>query len=490
MKRILITRALAVFVLSLAACASTKSGTETGLSLMDAIEQTAEKITADLPAGNRRVAIVAFESANDNLSDYIMEELTGALFDRKIEVADRQNLEYVYKELDLQMSGDVSDESAKSVGKFLAADMVITGQLLDLDGMYRYRTSAINVETAVRASVTRLDVRSDNATRRMMAALANQKTTVKVAKYGVSADVTPQTAGTFLDRGIMFASRGDYESAIADFNEAIRLDPNMSAAYMLRGRALQASVSKVIDVGENFSSVSINREVVIKLTEAQRRVLNLAVADFTQAIRLDPNSDRAYHGRATAYWSMDDNERAVADYTQSIRLRPNAADYSNRGLAYWDMRDFGRAIADYTQAIRMEPDRFKYYEHRGSAYFMNKDLNSAIADYTHAIRLAPSATDSVEAYAGRALCYSVTGDHDRAIADCEALLKIDLSATSIRLATVNSLLAFEYTKRALEYGIKGDLDRAIADWEAVLRINPNDADAKRDLEEAKRRRGR
>ena len=79
MKHTLITRALATFVLSLAVCANANAGGRTdgnsknkaGLSLMDAIEQTAEKITADLPKGSRRVAIVAFESANDNISDYI-----------------------------------------------------------------------------------------------------------------------------------------------------------------------------------------------------------------------------------------------------------------------------------------------------------------------------------------------------------------------------------------------------------------------------------
>jgi len=74
------------------------AGTVSGLSLMEAIEQSAEKIKNDLPHGGR-VAIVAFESPNDNLSDYIMEELTGALVDRGIEVADRQNLDYVFKEL-------------------------------------------------------------------------------------------------------------------------------------------------------------------------------------------------------------------------------------------------------------------------------------------------------------------------------------------------------------------------------------------------------
>ena len=60
------------------------------LSLEEAIEQSAQRIAAELPPGSR-VAIVAFESPNDNLSDFIMEELTGALIDNKMEVADRQN---------------------------------------------------------------------------------------------------------------------------------------------------------------------------------------------------------------------------------------------------------------------------------------------------------------------------------------------------------------------------------------------------------------
>jgi hypothetical protein len=60
------------------------------------------------------VAIVAWESPSAGLSDYLMEELTGALVDRDMEVADRQNLEYVYQELKFQMSGELSDENARS----------------------------------------------------------------------------------------------------------------------------------------------------------------------------------------------------------------------------------------------------------------------------------------------------------------------------------------------------------------------------------------
>jgi len=527
MKHTLIKRALAAFVLLLAVCASANAGgsadgntkNKAGLSLMDAIEQTAEKITADLPKGSRRVAIVAFESANDKLSDYIMEELTGALFDRNIEVADRQNLEYVYKELKLQMSGDVSDESAKSIGKFLAADMVITGQLLDLDGMYRYRTSAINVETAVRASVTRLDVRSDKATQRMMTAIANQKTTVKVAKYGVSEDKAPQTAGTFLDRGITFAKEGKYEEALASFNEAIRLDPNMAAAYFNRGLIFMRKT------GVMYALTYYIEKSPAGYNEAD---IEKALTDFNEAIRLDTNGDFVYFCRAEIYGNKRDYAKAIADMTQAFRLSPRpplvygeylALMYQSignrakeieeltqiirsfdsriddplltrysvyRGEAYMALKDYDKAIDDFSHVIKLNPDFGRAYSGRSRAYILKREYDKAISDLNHFIRLNPVAG----AYYDRGHLYLLKEDYDKAIMDFEAMLKMDLSATTFRLADVNSALAGAYTKRALAYRIKGDLNREIADWEAVLRINPNDADAKRDLEEAKRKRGR
>jgi len=151
-------------------------------SLAEAIEQSAEKVVGELPAGSR-VAVVAFESENENISIYIMDELNGALFDRGFVVTDRQTLEYVHKELNFQMSGAVNDEDVKSVGKFLAADMVITGQLINVGGEYRYRLNAVNVEQATRASVIRLTIQNNKKLQQLIDALAKQSTGVKTAKY-------------------------------------------------------------------------------------------------------------------------------------------------------------------------------------------------------------------------------------------------------------------------------------------------------------------
>jgi hypothetical protein len=112
-KKTLLTGIAVIVLAALFSCATT-DGNGDGLSLEEAIEQSAVEIAAKLPAGTR-VALVAFSSEYENLSEYIMDELTGALVNGNLEVADRRNLAYVFKELNFQMSGDVSDDTAVSI---------------------------------------------------------------------------------------------------------------------------------------------------------------------------------------------------------------------------------------------------------------------------------------------------------------------------------------------------------------------------------------
>ncbi|MCL2043319.1 MAG: tetratricopeptide repeat protein [Treponema sp.] len=433
MKKILIVVLNVVMLFSFSS--ATRPEVSDGISLMDAIAESAERISSDLPAGSR-VAIVAFESENDNLSDYIMEELTGELFDRGIEVADRQNLDFVFRELNFQMSGDVSDESAQRIGRFLAAELVITGQLIDLDSVLRLRTNAIHVETALRSSVARYDVRSDNATRRMITALANQQTTVRTARYGVSEQATPQTAGTFLDRGIMFSERGDYATAIADFTEAIRLNPNMDAAYTWRGMAYFYIDNWDLAIADYTQAIQLNQIDIVAyfgrglsyLSRGRQGDLDNAITDLTHAIQLGPTF-MSYFARSQAYSRKGDSDRAIADLSQVIRLDPNNIDaHIERGLAYeltnnMDNRD--RAIADFTQALRLDPDNGLVYYFRGSSYLWRRrhgDLDNAIADFTQAIQIIPFVADF---YLYRGLVFSYKEEFARAIEDFTRAIQLD-----------------------------------------------------------------
>jgi tetratricopeptide (TPR) repeat protein len=322
----------AVLFIACASLGGTGGGSATGegLSLDEAVEQSAVAVAEKLPA-KTRVAIVAFEADHEHLAGYIMDELTGEMVNGSLEVADRNNLPYVLKELNLQTSGLVDDASAASVGKFLGAEYVITGQLVNTGGAYRYRVNAIKVETAQHEVSERHTVRNDRVTKNLVAALGKGKPVVRVAAYGVAASTevgstAPSTAGAFLDRGIMFAMRGDYEMAIEDFTEAIALKPDLYSAYMLRGQALYASVSEGFILKEKFFMVGFNTKSV---TGEQQTVYDRAIADLNEAIKLAPNETIAYNNRGLIHYSKGNSDRAIADFNQAIQLDSNNADVKN-----------------------------------------------------------------------------------------------------------------------------------------------------------------
>ena len=85
--------------------------------------------------------------------------------------------------------------------------------------------------------------------------------------------------------------------------------------------------------------------------------LDRAIADYDQAIALDPEDAKAYFHRGLAYARKGDLDRAIADYDQAIVLDPQYADaYFNRGVDYADKGDFDRAIADLERALELGLD--------------------------------------------------------------------------------------------------------------------------------------
>lgn len=115
-----------------------------------------------------------------------------------------------------------------------------------------------------------------------------------------------------------------------------------------------------------------------------------AIADYDAAIRSDPQNAAAYFHRANAWHVKKDYDRAIADYDASIRIEPNRASVlANRGGAKVAKGDYAQGIADATRAIEIDPGLAPAYVTRGMAKRRTGDLEGAIADWTHAIELDP-----------------------------------------------------------------------------------------------------
>ncbi|MDR1149287.1 MAG: tetratricopeptide repeat protein [Spirochaetaceae bacterium] len=112
--------------------------------------------------------------------------------------------------------------------------------------------------------------------------------------------------------------------------------------------------------------------------------VDLAIADFSEAICLDPNDAGVYYMRGNMYFlNKNDHDKAIADFDRAIKLDRNDAEaYYYRGLAYqMGRKDFAHAITDFTEALRLDPDNEKAHYHRGMAYYLLGDNNMANADF-------------------------------------------------------------------------------------------------------------
>jgi tetratricopeptide (TPR) repeat protein len=169
------------------------------------------------------------------------------------------------------------------------------------------------------------------------------------------------SATAYNNRGMFRSQKGDYDVALGDFNEAIRLDPYQSKIYNARGK-----------------------------TWCLKREYDKALVDLNEAIRLDPASSQAYCNRGSAWLGKTEYDKAIADLNEAMRLNPkDAMIYNNRGSAWNEKKEYGKALSDCNLAIQLDPKLPPAYNNRGVAWDGEGNYAKAIADFNEAIQLDP-----------------------------------------------------------------------------------------------------
>ncbi len=237
------------------------------------------------------------------------------------------------------------------------------------------------------------------------------------------------TAWAYNTRGMIWYEKGEYDIAIGDYNEAIRLNPRHKWAYNNRGIAWE-----------------------------HKKEYDKAISDYDEAIRLDPKLSAPYNGRGDAWRSKGEYDKAISDYDEAIRLDPkDALAYNNRGTAWYLKKDYDKAISDYDEAIRLDPQYAAPWNNRGNAWQDKKEYDKAISDYDGAIRLDPKFAD---AYNNRGIACSAKEEYDKAISDYNEVVRLDPK----RSAT--------YNLRGLAWEHKKEYDIAISDYDEAIRLDP------------------
>jgi tetratricopeptide (TPR) repeat protein len=127
------------------------------------------------------------------------------------------------------------------------------------------------------------------------------------------------------------------------------------------------------------------------------RKFDLAIADFTKAIELNPKRFENYAARAVAYRETNRMPEALADFNHAISL--NASDprlLSDRGVIYKRTGKLENAIADFSKAIELDPKSILAYMNRSGAYRQQREFSKALADCHAADKLLPDPSNAIE----------------------------------------------------------------------------------------------
>jgi tetratricopeptide (TPR) repeat protein len=126
--------------------------------------------------------------------------------------------------------------------------------------------------------------------------------------------------------------------------------------------------TQVLKEGQNLNfavSVEAIRDTIAKSSQ-QPWLFNPVVPSPSVSRR----SAEDFFNRAFEEAKNGDYDGAIADYTEAIRLQPNYADaFINRGIAYDSVKQYDKALSDLNEAIRLKPDFAYAYNGRGQAFY-------------------------------------------------------------------------------------------------------------------------
>ena len=155
-----------------------------------------------------------------------------------------------------------------------------------------------------------------------------------------SADNPKVLAIIYNNRGNAYVAKGQYDLAIADYGEALKDDPQYARAFNNRGVAYQ-----------------------------KKAEYDLAIQDFDAALKLNPNYANAIANRAETYRKKGDYVSAAKDLDDAIRLQPNLAVlWNERCWTRAVVGDLPAALSDCNAAIQLTTTDASPFDSRGLTY--------------------------------------------------------------------------------------------------------------------------
>ncbi|MCH5347372.1 MAG: tetratricopeptide repeat protein [Muribaculaceae bacterium] len=235
-----------------------------------------------------------------------------------------------------------------------------------------------------------------------------------IADYDRALAMLPENRGIMFNKAIAQEELKDYDGARETLKKLIERYPSFENAYLGRARLSIAEGDTTAALGDIDRAIEINKNAMnayimrADLAIARDTLLEGALEDMNEAIRLQPHFTGLFINRAYIRYKLDDYFGAMADFDYAIQLEPNnTVAIFNRGLLRAETRDDNKAIEDFSRVLKLNPNDYKALYNRAMLYRQIGSLKEAIADLDRVIEAFP---DFAAAYFVRFDCKRLAGD--------------------------------------------------------------------------------
>ncbi len=280
---------------------------------------------------------------------------------------------------------------------------------------------------------------------------------------------------SLLEKATTSIQKKQWQQALKELGEAIKLDPKCGESYFHRaslladaGQAQAALIdfTKAIELLPNDAKLRHTRGYFL-MTHKQ---IDAAIADFTKTIELNAKHSQAFNNRGLAWLTKGDKTKANADFDQALTIDPKYVEaLINRGFTAFQSGKLKAALADYDRALKINPDNVNALNNRGLAHFGSEDYERAAADFSQAI-----ARDRYNAklYLERRTCLQKLGREEEAQADAAKVAWLG------RLNELNRTVAQkpkdpnQYVQLAEHLISGGEQNVGLASFETAMKVQP------------------
>jgi len=270
------------------------------------------------------------------------------------------------------------------------------------------------------------------------------------------------------------------QTALGDYDGALKLDPNFALAY---AGIADASLEVYLQnkdrfwADKAFSAAQQAEHLNNKLPDVFSSIGNVytatghtaeAIVMLQRAVKLAPNSDDAYRRLGDAFLADGRKGEALQAYQKAVQINPYYwNNYAYLGSAYYQTGEYDKALKAFQHVIQLEPDNAIGYQNTGAILLQAGKYDQSISAFQKALQLQPT----YDIVSDLGIAYFFLRRYNEAVTTFEKAVQMNPHQA---VAVANLADAYRWSGQADK--ARAAYNQAISLGVKDLQVNPRDAE--------------